>query len=129
MTAERPGPTTPERELLAALCAALPALRERAEAGFWVDTLDMHLADLLAGESAVVVCARLDLTFDRPAGTDARGVHPGDAVADLWPVPSLVGDYHCPLRRCRRRAGRDDNGRPPRCWLTGEQMSFTSRDS
>lgn len=118
--------------MLAALCAALPALREKAEAGFWADTLDMHVADLLGGESAVVVCEQLGLTFDGSSVEPeeiARGVGPADAVADLWPTPSLVGDYQCPLRRCPRRSSRDDHGRPPRCWLTDEQMLFTSRDA
>lgn len=116
-----------ERELLAALCAALPALRRRAEAGFWSDTLDMHVADLLAGESAVVVCGELGLTFDDVR--TQRGDRAGDSVADLWPAPSLVGEYHCPLRRCGRRSNRDDLGRPPRCWLTDDQMLFSSRDA
>lgn len=119
----------PEREVLAAFCMALPALRARADAGFWADTLDMHVADLLAGESALVVCERLGLDFGAGAEDPARGERPADGVGDLWPAPSLIGDYHCPLRRCARRAGRDDRGRPPRCWLTGEQMLFTSRDA
>jgi len=120
----------PEREVLAALCLALPALRARADAGFWADTLDMHLADVLGGESAAAACEQLGLTFGQEAEDDTtRGERPADAVGDLWPAPSLIGDYHCPLRRCVRRAGRDDRGRPPRCWLTGEQMLFTSRDA
>lgn len=115
-----------ERETLAVLCAYLPELREQAEAGFWTDTLDMHVADLLGGESSVVVWERIGLS---PTDSNVRGEHgPDDLVADLWPAPSLVGDYQCPLRRCPRRAGRDDNGRPPRCWLTDEQMLFTSRN-
>lgn len=132
MTDERRRPAKTEREVLAALCAALPALRERAEAGFWADTLDMHVAEVIGGESAVVACEQLDLTFDHDdtEGADPdtpRSVRSDDAVADLWPAPSLVGDYHCPLRRCGRRDSRDDLGRPPRCWLTDEQMRFSTR--
>lgn len=127
MTDERPRPAKAERAVLAALCAALPALRQRAEAGFWADTLDMHVTDVLEGESAVVACEQLGLTFD--ADDTQRGVRSDDAVADLWPAPSLVGDYHCPLRRCGRRDSRDDLGRPPRCWLTDDQMPFSSRDA
>jgi hypothetical protein len=119
----------PERAVLAALCVALPALRARAEAGFWADTLDMHVADVLGGESARAACERLGLTFGGTSEDPVRGVRPADGVGDLWPAPSLIGDYQCPLRRCVRRAGRDDRGRPPRCWLTGEQMLFTSRDA
>lgn len=117
-----------EREVLAMLCEALPTLRERADAGFWADTLDMHVTDVLRGESALVAGAELGLTRADEDETP-RGNRPGDAVADLWPAPSVVGDYRCPLRRCVRRAGRDDHGRPPRCWLAGEQMRFTSRDT
>lgn len=118
-----------EREALASLCAALPALRVRAEAGFWDDTLDMHLADVLAGESALAACEQLGLVPDGTSPADPTRVgRPADAATDLWPAPSLVGDYRCPLRRCVRRAGRDDHGRPPRCSLTGDRMLFTSRD-
>lgn len=108
------------------LCASLPMLREQAEGGFWTDTLDMYVADLVGGESAVVVWERLGLNPKDHTTRDGGG--PDDLVGDLWPAPSLVGDYQCPLRRCPRRAGRDDTGRPPRCWLTDEQMLFTSRN-
>lgn len=118
-----------ERAVLAALCVALPALRARAEAGFYADTVDMHVADVLAGESALAACAHLGLRVDGTAEDPTRDVRPADGVGDLWPAPSLIGDYHCPLRRCVRRAGRDDRGRPPRCWLADEQMLFTSRDA
>ena len=115
-----------ERLALAAFCAALPGLRDRAVSGFWEDTLDMHTGEIAAGGSAADACRELGLTFDPAEPWHFRSGEPGiDGAATSWlPEPALHGDYRCPLRRCARRGRRDDRGRPPRCALSGEQMSF-----
>lgn len=124
---ERPRDAETERVALAAFCAALPGLRRRADSGFWDDTLEMHVAEIAAGGSALDACRELSREFDTtnwPGPT--RGGEPGiDGAATNWlPKPVLHGDYRCPLRRCVRRDRRDEQGRLPRCGLSGEQMRF-----
>ncbi|MEV6350650.1 hypothetical protein [Actinoplanes sp. NPDC051851] len=122
---------TTDRQLLATLCAALPALRERADAGFWSDRLDEAVGDLAGGEPVREVCRRLGLL---PDGEVARGGEPGGLVpgvegAHLVAIAevTLDGDYRCPLTRCARRAHRDDRGRVPFCALAEQPMTFRGR--
>src|SRR6187399_2695828 len=112
-----------ERRMLAAFCAALPELRVRAERGFWADTLDMHVTEVAGGASVVAACRELDLSFGDDIGSPSRGGEPDvTGGATNWlPKPEVSGDYFCPLRRCSRRAGRDESGRPPRCALADKQ--------
>jgi hypothetical protein len=119
-----------ERRAITAFCDALPFLRTRAAAGFWEDTLEMHVAEVAEGGSAAAACRELNLELDdRRLAT--RGGEPGidGAVTDWLPAPQLVGAYTCPLRRCARRADRDEQARPPRCALTGDQMTFVRRNA
>ncbi|MFE7869501.1 hypothetical protein ACFUYE_04040 [Micromonospora humida] len=118
-----------QRRLLASLCAAVPTLRERAEAGAWGDLLDDLLDELAAGRPVVEVCRQLGWT----TGTETErsiGVGPSDhaegaRLEGLAPVV-LDGDYRCPLHRCSRRAHRDDRGRVPHCALADTAMTYRS---
>ncbi|MFC7534338.1 hypothetical protein [Actinoplanes sp. GCM10030250] len=121
----------PDRRLLASLCAALPALRERAEAGLWSDELEELVADLAAGEPVAVVCRRLGLLADEE--DDGRNAEPapghgppGVEGAHLDGLAEVVlqGDYRCPRGRCSRRAHRDDRGRVPVCTLAEAPMTY-----
>lgn len=124
--ADRCGEAAAEREALAAFCAALPTLRASAARGFWQDTLEMHLAEVAAGGSAVRACAELGLTG---TGETTRGEGTLEGASTSWlPAPALYGDYRCPLERCARRAGRDEQARPPRCALSGEPMRYVRQD-
>lgn len=120
-----------ERRALTAFCNALPYLHVHAARGFWIDTLDMHVAEVAGGGSAVAACRELELELDDQQRLVTRGGEPRiDGAATNWlPEPTLVGAYVCPLRRCARRADRDEQGRPPRCALTGDQMSFVRRNA
>lgn len=119
-----------ERSALSAFCAALPELRARAARGFWQDTLDMHVAEVAEGGSALAACRELGLLrpdSDAPvSGAAERGELEG-ASAGWLPQPSLIGDYHCPVRRCARRGARDDDGRPPWCALSEQPMTYARR--
>ncbi|WP_026422814.1 hypothetical protein [Actinokineospora inagensis] len=114
-----------ERLALAALCAALPDLRPRAARGFWEDALDMHVAEVAGGGSAVAACRELGLQTDVTHPPN-RGEDPADVGVrtDWLPSPTLVGDYRCPGRHCARRADRDEQARPPRCAIFDEPMRF-----
>ncbi|MBM7775031.1 hypothetical protein JOD54_005235 [Actinokineospora baliensis] len=114
-----------ERSALAVFCAALPRLRVLAVRGFWEDTLEMHAAEVAAGGSAVSACRELDI--DRARDSVRGDKDDAGARTDWLPPPTLVGDYHCPGRRCARRADRDDQARPPRCAVFDEQMRFERR--
>lgn len=117
-----------ERRAVTAFCDALPFLRTRAARGFWDDTLEMHVAEVAEGGSAVAACRELNLELDdRPVTRGEPGID--GAVTDWLPAPNLVGAYTCPTRRCARRADRDDQARPPRCALTDEQMTFVRRNA
>jgi hypothetical protein len=113
-----------ERSALSVFCAALPDLRVRAARGFWQDTLDMHVSEVAEGGS----CRELGL-LARPGGDSPERGDLEGASAGWLPAPVLVGDYHCPVDRCVRRAARDDEGRPPRCALYDQPMSFARRPS
>jgi hypothetical protein len=117
-----------ERAALAAFCAALPMLVERAARGFWQDTLEMHVAEVAGGGPAVRACRELGLHTGEE--DPHRGGDEGLAGASAaWlPLPALVGDYRCPLARCDRRAGRDEQARPPRCAVSGEPMRYVRQD-
>jgi hypothetical protein len=120
-----------DRRLLAVLCAALPVLRERAEAGLWSDDLDEMLDDLAGGEPVRDVCRRLGLlTEDEPGRNPdlAPGGVAGVEGARLAGLDDVVldGDYRCPRNRCARRAHRDDRGRVPVCGLSAAPMRFRS---
>ncbi|GAA3059203.1 hypothetical protein [Actinokineospora globicatena] len=111
-----------EQYALAVFCAAVPGLRTRAVRGFWEDTLEMHVAEVAAGGSAVSACKELKLD---PAAAPPPNRDDGTGPRTDWlPVPSLVGGYVCPGKRCARRADRDDDARPPRCAVFDEQMRF-----
>ncbi|WFE56827.1 hypothetical protein [Micromonospora sp. WMMD712] len=122
-----------QRRLLAQLCAAVPTLREHAEAGLWTDLLDEALDDLAAGRPVAEVCRQLGWAVETETGTETeRGV--GESVPDhaggarlegLAPVV-LDGGYRCPRDRCTRRAHRDDQGRVPHCALAGTPMTYRS---
>jgi hypothetical protein len=109
-----------EREAMALLCEHLPELRERAEAGYWADRLDMHLNEVAGGASALAACQELGLIGDDPT------LRSGGRLDGL-PAVTMTGDYRCPDRRCARRAGRDSNGRPPLCGLAETPMVFQTR--
>lgn len=109
-----------ERKAMALLCEHLPELRERAEAGFWADQLDMHLNEVAEGASALAACQELGLI-----GPDQTLRSAGRL--DGLPTVTLTGDYRCPDRRCARRADRDSDGRPPLCELTETPMVFQTR--
>ncbi|MEU1888740.1 hypothetical protein ABZ491_25045 [Micromonospora rifamycinica] len=120
-----------QRRLLASLCAAVPTLRERAEAGLWTDLLDELLDDLAAGRPVVEVCRQLGWRGETETETE-RNIGPGSSFPDhadgaqlegLAPVV-LDGDYRCPGHRCSRRAQRDDRGRVPYCALAGTPMTY-----
>ncbi|MBO4159255.1 hypothetical protein [Micromonospora antibiotica] len=120
-----------QRRLLAALCAAVPTLRERAEAGMWTDLLDDLLDELAAGRPVEEVCRQLGWTVGPEPETE-RGIGSGPLLPDyaggarlegLAPVV-LNGDYRCPHHRCARRAHRDDRGRVPHCALAGTPMTY-----
>lgn len=123
---EQPRDAEADRLALAAFCVALPALRSRAASGFWEDTLEMHVAEITEGGSAEDACRELGLELGQLNSGLYRGGEPGinGATTNWLSKPVLHGDYRCPLRRCVRRDGRDDRGRPPRCALSGEQMLF-----
>jgi hypothetical protein len=118
-----------ERLAITVLCTALPTLRIRAARGFWEDILDRHVAEVSAGGSAVAACRELALDVHPDGRPGTRGGESGidGATTDWLPPPVLMGDYVCPLRRCARRADRDDHGRPPRCALSDEHMRFVRR--
>ena len=122
-------PPTVERRMLAAFCAGLPRLREKAAEGFWDDRLEMHVEEVATGGSAVAACAELGLVATPGTGRpQTRGTDPGLAAAatDWLAEPEVVGDYACPLRRCGRRAGRDEQARPPHCAVAEKPMRFQS---
>ncbi|SCF46697.1 hypothetical protein GA0070216_12048 [Micromonospora matsumotoense] len=119
-----------QRRLLASLCAAVPTLRERAEAGLWSDLLDELLDDLAAGRPVVEVCQQLGWRVETETETERSGTGPsftdyaeGAQLEGLAPVV-LNGDYRCPRHRCSRRAHRDDRGRVPHCALAGTPMTY-----
>jgi hypothetical protein len=119
-----------DRQLLASLCAALPQLRRRAEAGLWSDVLEEMVGDLAAGEPVAAVCRRIGLFTE---GEHERTTVPGPAVpgvegAHLAGLAEVVldGDYRCPRSRCSRRSHRDDRGRVPVCALAEAPMTFRS---
>ncbi|MFI9639028.1 hypothetical protein ACIG87_03025 [Micromonospora sp. NPDC051925] len=120
-----------QRHLLASLCAAVPTLRERAEAGLWTDLLDETLDDLAAGKPVVEVCRQLgwmvEIETERSVGTSPSfpDYAEGAQLEGLAPVV-LDGDYRCPRHRCSRRAHRDDRGRVPHCALAGTPMTYRS---
>ncbi|WDZ83949.1 hypothetical protein [Micromonospora cathayae] len=120
-----------QRRLLASLCAAVPTLRERAEAGLWTDLLDEVLDDLAAGRPVVEVCRQLGWTVETDAERNADNdpafpdYTEGARLEGLAPVV-LDGDYRCPRDRCSRRAHRDDRGRVPTCALAGTPMTYRS---
>lgn len=125
-----------DRLLLATLCAALPSLRERAEAGLWSDELDEMVGELAAGTPVVEVCRRLGLLTEEegrrgPAGTSEPWTAPGAPGVENAHLAGLAevildGDYRCPQKRCVRRGHRDDRGRVPVCSLTAAPMTFRS---
>ena len=112
-----------DRQLLAGLCAALPALRERAEQGLWSEELEAMVGELRAGGSVTEVCRRLGL-LDPPPGASRGEDGPGIDGAHLagLAVVTMTGEYRCPQARCTRRGHRDDRARVPLCALTGEPM-------
>ncbi|WP_446044687.1 hypothetical protein [Streptomyces olivaceus] len=94
------------------------------------DVLDRHAVEVSAGGSALAACRELALDLDPRSGNGTRGAEQDvdGATVDWLPAPVLMGDYVCPLRRCARRADRDDHGRPPRCAVSDEAMWFVRRD-
>lgn len=113
-----------DRWALAVFCSALPELRVKASDGFWEDTLDMHVAEVAGGGSALAACRELSLDLNRPSPHRGDGAGIDGAATDWIPAPVVLGGYVCPLRRCVRRGERDEQGRPPRCAVAGEQMTF-----
>jgi hypothetical protein len=117
-----------ERSALSAFCVGLPGLRARAARGFWQDTLEMHVAEVVEGGSAVAAFRELGLLSPPEGDGGLDPVERGEELAGgsaAWlPRPVLVGDYHCPLQRCVRRGVRDDDGRPPWCALSDQPMRY-----
>jgi hypothetical protein len=107
-----------EAGAMALWCAWLPALRQRAAAGFWSERLTRAESRVRNGASPLAMCRNFGLTAsERPP--DSHRAEPGPGVVlppGLDAVPSTGrGTYRCPQLRCPRRAERDDRGRPPVC--------------
>ena len=113
-------------EARALLCRLLPELRARAEAGRWTGRLETTLSALRGGGSATEALARLGCA--PPPGADTGSDRGGPGPHALWgsPEATVTGEYVCPgTPRCRRRSGRDADGRPPVCDLgDGDLMIF-----
>lgn len=125
-----PDDAATEDLVLAAFCRALPELQARAARGFWRDRLDMHVAEIAAGGSAVLACRELNLGTPADRATRGGDGGPVDGASTSWlPPPSVVGDYRCPLDRCARRADRDQQARPPRCGIADAPMRYVRRDT
>lgn len=129
--AETRGPRLPQQPAecaaLALLCERLPQLGDVARAYGWTQRLDQEIQAVTAAGSALEACQRLGLLESTltPVSSQTRDGVTTVSIPGLEPV-QMRGDYTCPLRRCSRRAGRDQQGHPPRCALTGQAMPFTS---
>jgi CHAT domain len=98
-----------EAAALALLCVSLPLVRGIAEYAGLASDLDTTLADVRAGGSAVAACADWELSSVSP---------PAQVTTS--------GEYFCPLRRCVRRASRDDSGAVPECGVMPGAMILGS---
>jgi len=114
-----------EADILAAWCALLPALRERARDEGVQDRLDRDVERVGAGGSA-----RSALRKWQPddAGSEQRGWSDRSTVA-MAQLPGWggaagigAGTYVCPRDRCNRRSSRDEHGHPPLCAAFGTPM-------
>ncbi|MFI1995577.1 hypothetical protein [Actinoplanes sp. NPDC020271] len=114
-----------EADALAAWCAMLPALRERARQEGVLDRLNRD-ADRVSGGGS----ARPALRKWQPEDQDqAQRTWSDRPTAGLPRLPGWgaaaglgAGAYVCPQDRCNRRAARDDDGHPPNCAAFGTPM-------
>jgi hypothetical protein len=111
-----------EDEARSWLCAGLPQLRQAARTGGWSAALADALMVLDEGGTALDVIALLNL--GPPRQVQYRGV--GGFLPYGRYDTAVDGIYTCPDERCPRKAGRDQNGRPPQCELQAKPMRFTS---
>lgn len=122
-------PPMSESAALAILCERLTVLRSLATVNGWRDQLETEIDHLKAGGSPLAVCRRLGLLPSSSGSptSETRGDSTTVTIPGLDPV-IMRGDHVCPHRpACLRHAGRDANGHPPRCSVSGEPMPFRSR--
>ncbi|GAB2883243.1 hypothetical protein [Streptomyces mayteni] len=119
-------PTAEDRVAAGWLCAVAPELREGAlgdeEVLAWIDEA---VDAVRRGEPAAPICRRLGFPAREEPEKHTRDV---DRLDEFGLDPVLVqGDYHCPSRRCSRRAPADDSGREPRCQVDEAPMILRAK--